>query len=543
MKYFYQIVAEKFNAQGGQTTNHHIFKSPNSHIFKFTHSHIPTFSHSHIPTFTHPHIHTSPHSHIPTFPHSHIPTFTHSHIPTFPKPHIYMNILNPASGEIITQVTPDTVESIQAKYDELCEGQPLWADLSLSSRIQLLSKFNDLLEQEKDELARILSSEVGKPLKQAQNEINGARTRINFFLENAEKWLVPEEVRSAPGLSEKISYEALGVIANISAWNYPYLVGVNVIVPALLAGNAILYKPSEFATLTGIEIGNLLHEAGVSTKVFRTVIGGPEAGEALLDLPLDGYYFTGSNRTGQYIFNRVAPKMVPVGMELGGKDPLYVANDIADIKAVAEATMDGAFYNNGQSCCAVERIYVHQDIYDDYVGHFVDALHSMRVGDPMDEGVYIGPLSRKDHLEFLTAQVEDAKAKGAKVLTGGKKMHTPGYYFEPTVLTDVDHTMAIMTEESFGPVIGIMKVKNDNEATKLMNDTQYGLTSSVYSADENRASAILSKMNSGTVYWNCCDRLSPYLPWSGRNNSGIGITLSYLGIRAFTRTKAWHLVK
>jgi acyl-CoA reductase-like NAD-dependent aldehyde dehydrogenase len=226
---------------------------------------------------------------------------------------------------------------------------------------------------------------------------------------------------------------------------------------------------------------------------------------------------------------------------LGGKDPLYVADDIVDIDGVAAGTADGAFYNNGQSCCSVERIYVHEKVFDAYVHEFVTEVGSWKMGNPKEDGTYIGPLSRKTQIAFLEAQIKDAVEKGAKILTGGKAVEGTGYYFQPTVLIDVDHSMQIMKEESFGPVIGIMKVKNDEEAIQLMNDTAYGLTAAVYSADQKRAEKILSQIDSGTGYWNCCDRVSAALPWSGRKHSGFGATLSHVGLRAFTQPKAYHL--
>jgi acyl-CoA reductase-like NAD-dependent aldehyde dehydrogenase len=398
-----------------------------------------------------------------------------------------------------------------------------------------------LLLEQIESLAAVLTSEVGKPLQQSRNEINGACKRIQWLTQNATKYLADEIMTDEEGMQEKISYEPLGVVCNISAWNYPYLVGVNVFIPALLGGNAVMYKPSEYATLTGLQIEKLLKEAGVPEDVFQVAIGKGDVGEYLLDLPFDGYFFTGSYKTGKYIYERVAPKMVPCQCELGGKDPLYVADDVNDIKAVAAATADGAFYNNGQSCCAVERIYVHENVYDQYVDEFLKEVKTYKIGLPTDEGVYVGPLSRKEQLHFLEGQIDDATSKGANILTGGKKEGKKGYYFQPTVLTDVNHQMAVMKEESFGPVIGIMKVKDDNEAAELMQDTEYGLTASVYSCSQERAEAILKSLNTGTGYWNCCDRVSAALPWSGRKKSGFGSTLSYAGIRAFVKPKALHL--
>ncbi|UKJ07320.1 aldehyde dehydrogenase family protein [Solitalea lacus] len=452
-----------------------------------------------------------------------------------------MNVINPASEEIITTLKEDGQDSLSIKFQLLQAAQPSWAQKPLEVRIELLRNFCNLLENDSEHLAGILTAEVGKPMQQSRNELKGARRRIDWMLKNAEKYLTDELMTFEEGLIEKISYEPLGVVCNISAWNYPYLVGVNVFVPALLAGNVVMYKPSEYASLTGLQIEKLLKKAGVPEDVFQVAIGGKDTGELLLDMEFDGYFFTGSYKTGKHIYECVASKMVPCQLELGGKDPLYVADDVQDIIAVAEATADGAFYNNGQSCCAVERIYVHEKIYDQYVEAFLKEVQSWKVGEPTGQGVYIGPLTRKDQIAILEHQIDDALAKGATVLTGGKRCEGKGYYFEPTVLIGVTNTMKIMQEESFGPVIGIMKVKDDAEALTLMQDTQYGLTAAVYSSDEGRAKKILEQINAGTGYWNCCDRVSAALPWSGRKHSGIGATLSHQGFRVFTKLKAWHL--
>lgn len=452
-----------------------------------------------------------------------------------------MKVVNPATEEIIKDLTEDDEKSISKKFSELRSAQPDWSKVGLEKRVGILQKFAELLKSKIESLAFTLTSEVGKPLQQSRNEINGACSRIQWLTENTTKYLSDETMVQQPGLVEKIAYEPLGVIANISAWNYPYLVGVNVFVPALLAGNAVMYKPSEYATLSGLEIEKLLKEAGVPDSVFHVAIGARNVGEILLNTSFDGYFFTGSYKTGKYIYEKVASKMIPCQCELGGKDPLYVTDDITDIKSVAAGTADGAFYNNGQSCCAVERIYVHEKIYDRYVDEFVKEVKTWKKGSPTDDGVYFGPLSRKEQVNFLKQQVDEASQKGAKVLLGGKPSSGTGFYFEPTVLVDVNHSMSVMREESFGPVIGIMKVKSDDEAIGLMNDTEYGLTAAVYSASEQRAEKILKQLNSGTGYWNCCDRVSAAVPWSGRKHSGFGSTLSHAGLRAFTKPKAYHL--
>lgn len=452
-----------------------------------------------------------------------------------------MQIINPATEEVIQEVAEDTSDSIQKKYELVQEGQASWKAVPLEKRIAAIEKFYNYLDEEKDILAVDLTKEVGKPLQQSYNELNGARKRIEYFIKNSAKWLAEEWITEEDATREKIVYEPLGIIANISAWNYPYLVGVNVFVPALIGGNGVLYKPSEYATITGLHIQRLLYRAGIPENVFQVVLGKGPAGQALLDLPLDGYFFTGSYRTGKYIAQQTAGKLVPVQLELGGKDPLYVMDDVEDVSAVAAAALDGAVYNTGQSCCAVERIYVHEKIYDRFIDVFVAEAKKLVTGNPLEKATGIGPVSRKEQIAFLKEQVEDAKAKGGNVVSGGGPLDGKGYFFAPTVVVNASHAMKLMTDESFGPVIGIQKVKDDAEAVELMKDTPYGLTAAVYSKSYDRAEKVMKQMDTGTVYWNCCDRVSAALPWSGRKNSGLGATLSYHGIRAFVQPKAYHL--
>ena len=443
-----------------------------------------------------------------------------------------MKIYNPATEELIQDIPADSKETIQTKYALLKQGQKNWAQKSLPERLSIIKRFLELLNENKVSLAKDLNLETGKPLQEAENEIKGAGFRIQFFLENAEITLQEKIMQEKDGVKDILKFEPLGVIANISAWNYPYLVGVNVFIPALLAGNAVLYKPSEYATLTGLNIEKLLHAAGVPKNVFCTVLGDGSSGKNLLDLSLDGYFFTGSYKTGKMISEAVAPKLVPIGLELGGKDPIYVMDDVTDVNNAARGLVEGAFYNNGQSCCAVERIYVHDKIYHKFVNAFID--EAKKLTNP-------APLTRPAQVAVLEDQVADALLKGAKLVLGGKRMHMKGAFFETTVLTDVNHTMKVMQEESFGPIIGIQKVLNDKEALELMQDTEYGLTAGVYGENENRARDILNQLDVGTGYYNCCDRVSPYLPWSGRRHSGLGATLSYLGILAFVKPKSYML--
>jgi acyl-CoA reductase-like NAD-dependent aldehyde dehydrogenase len=455
-----------------------------------------------------------------------------------------LNIYNPATDDLIEKLPSDDHSSISRKYTEAKSAQKSWSTTPFKTRAKIVERFAHLLTERAPACAKILTSEVGKPLGQAMNEVKGTVGRVEFFLSQAEKRLAAQTVLDDQkgGMREVIGFEPLGVVANISAWNYPYFVGSNVFVPALLTGSAVLYKPSEFSALTGRQIAQLWQEAGLPAGLFQLIIGDGAVGNMLLEQPVDGVFFTGSYGTGKKIMDKVAGRMIRVQCELGGKDPVYIRPDM-DPKAAAEAVADGAFYNTGQSCCAVERIYVHKDIHDRFVDAFVAFTKTFKVGDPMAEGTYIGPLTRKAQLGVLEEQVADAVKKGAKLLAGGKRRAGKGSFFEPTVLGDVNHTMSVMRDESFGPIIGIQKVKDDAEAVRLMNDTEYGLTAGVYTKDENAAESLLAEVNAGSVYWNCCDRVSPRLPWSGRGHSGIGATLSVLGIDVFLKPKAWHLRK
>ena len=459
-----------------------------------------------------------------------------------------LSITNPATESLVKEIPMDDAAGIQQKATAARQAQSAWAATDLSERIGAIARFRDLLDQRQADLAATLTVETGKPIAQARSEIAATQTRIDFFLHHVAELLAPELVHQAhvgiPGtaaLEEVITHEPLGIIANISAWNYPYFVGANVFVPALLTGNAVLYKPSEFASLTGLAIADLLHTAGIPSDIFVPIIGGGAVGAHLLEQPLNGVFFTGSYPTGKKIAAAAAAQLAKVQLELGGKDPAYVCDDVTDVVAIAAAVADGAFYNNGQSCCAVERIYVHAAVYEEFLEAFLTTVKGFVMGDPTDPNTYLGPISRQVHLAELERQVKDAVTQGATLHCGGHRVDRTGWYFKPTVLTDVTHEMAVMRDETFGPVIGIQKVASDDEAIALMNDTNYGLTAAVYSAQRDRAVAILRQINSGTAYWNCCDRVSPQLPWSGRGYSGLGATLSREGIRTFTQPRAWHL--
>ena len=451
-----------------------------------------------------------------------------------------LRIFNPATGERIAELAADDEATVAIKAQAVRAAQPAWAARPLEERKDCLARFRDGVMRDLEALAVTMTRETGKPIRMSRDELRGLLARIDFFVGMAAPVTATETVFDEDGMTERIEHVPLGVVGNISAWNYPWFVGCNVIVPALLTGNAVLYKPSEYATLTGLEMARLLHQAGVPRDVFVPLVGAGPVGSCLLAQKIDGLFFTGSHATGLRIAQAVGSRFVKLQLELGGKDPTYVCDD-ADLAAAVQSLADGAMYNTGQSSCSVERIYVHEKIHDAFVAAFVETVKGFKTGDPMSEDTYIGPLTRAEQLDVLEHQVADAKAQGATLHTGGHRLPGPGNWYAPTVFGNAHHGMALMKEESFGPIIGIQQVAGDDEAVRLMNDTRYGLTAGVYTRHGDRAQAVLSRVRAGSLYWNCCDRVSPRLPWSGFGDSGIGVTLSTYGIETFTRPRAWHL--
>ncbi len=450
-------------------------------------------------------------------------------------------VRNPATDTVVAEVDCTTTDGLVSMLEGARGAQRAWARVPVGERCAVLDRFADLVIDRVNALADVLTSETGKPVTQARNEVAATVDRIRFFTSHAADALADVVVADDDAMREVIVREPVGVVANISAWNYPWFVGSNVFVPALVAGNAVLYKPSEFSTLTGVAMGELLTEAGLPDGLFSVVVGAGEVGAAMLELDIDQVAFTGSYATGRRIAETVAPRLVPVQLELGGKDPVYVTDDV-DVATAAAGLADGAFYNNGQSCCSVERIYVHRDVADAFIERFVAEVDGFTMGDPTDERTYLGPLTRPQQAAVLAEQVADAVAGGGTVIRGGSLVDRgTGTWFAPTVVVGVGEDRAVMRDESFGPIVGIAVVADDDEAVQRMNATTFGLTAGVYCRDEGRARALLAQLDAGTAYWNCCDRVSPRLPWSGRGHSGLGLTLSVEGIVAFTMPKAYHL--
>ncbi len=440
-----------------------------------------------------------------------------------------LQVINPADESVIRTLETDSKSAILEKVLNAKKAQSAWAARPYPERAKCLAQFAKALKENLEKLAKDLTAEMGKTIEQARAEILSTIPRVEYFVQNVPQATKGENFGIFEGnTEEQITFEPLGVIANISAWNYPYFVSINVIAPALLTGNAVVYKPSELSMLSGLNMTRMLHEAGVPTDVFSVVVGDGEAGRNLVDAPINGIFFTGSKATGQKIAAQTAGRMIRLQLELGGKDAVYVCED-ANLDSAAESIAEGFLYNSGQGCCSVERIYVHQEISR----KFIDALKKYA------PQFAVAPLAQKAHAAFLADQVSEALEKGAKLELGGEKIH--GRIFEPTILSNCKNDLRFMQEESFGPVVGLASVESDDEAIKLINDSEYGLTAAVYSKNIARAKSILSRVNVGTAYINCCDRVSPRLPWSGRNNSGTGATASWIGIQSFVQPKAWHV--
>ncbi|MBB64847.1 MAG: aldehyde dehydrogenase [Waddliaceae bacterium] len=452
-----------------------------------------------------------------------------------------MDIINPATESLICSIEVDTPLSIKEKIISAKQALSPWKETDLKERKIMIKRFQNLLKSHQNELAIILTQETGKPISQSHNELNAVHEQIHFFLEKIDDILYYSRTYSLESsLEEQVTYDPLGVIANISSWNFPYFMGVNVFIPALLTGNTVLYKPSEFSTLSGIKIAQLLWASGFPKGVFDTVLGDGKIGASLIESDINAVFFTGSYKTGKNIALAAAPRMLKVQLELGGKDAAYICEDVSP-QTVASALAYGAFYNNGQSCCSIDRIYVHQKIAPHFIKEFLTQVKNLPLGAPENNETYIGPLSGKIQISHLESQIREAKALGAQVLCGGRPLDYTGYYFPPTVLSNVNAQMRIMQEESFGPLVGIQVVENDDEALEEINKSSYGLTTSIYCTERQRAKKILSRVESRTVYWNCCDRVSPKVSWSASRLSELGLALGLERIQCFLRARYWHL--
>ncbi len=420
-----------------------------------------------------------------------------------------------------------------------------WKNTPISSRRLIIQKAIDFLLSKADDIGKEITLQMGRPIRYSPFEIKGGlKERAEYMLSIGEDSLQNIETKARDGFQRYVKKEPLGLVLVLAPWNYPFLTSINVIVPALLAGNCVILKHSDQTPLTSERYLEAFREAGLPEGVFQFLhIDHEQVGHLVKSKDIDYVAFTGSVTGGHAIQKAANHRFINTGLELGGKDPAYICND-ADLSFAIENTVDGAFFNSGQSCCGIERIYVHENIYDDFLDGFVHLTKQYILGNPLEATTTIGPMVRSTSKNFVQNHIDLAIREGAKALlpnSNNSLVSEASAYLFPQVLINVNHEMEVMKEETFGPIVGIMPVKSDEEAIRLMNDSKYGLTASIWSSDTERAIRIGDQIETGTVFLNRCDYLDPELAWTGVKNSGKGATLSKLGYDALTRPKSFHL--
>ncbi|SHJ91391.1 Acyl-CoA reductase [Rubritalea squalenifaciens DSM 18772] len=455
-----------------------------------------------------------------------------------------LETVSPIDGS--TYVTRDyaTLEEISKALALAASAQKSWKQTSIAERVDVCNRMVDAFIAKKDSIAEEISWMMGRPIRYAAGEVAGFEERARYMSGIAEASLAPVTVPDKEGFSRYITKEALGVVFVIAPWNYPYLTSVNAIVPAILAGNTVLLKHSAQTPLCAERIQEAFAEAGLPEGVFQYLHLSHADTEEVIKAPeVRHVCFTGSVPGGAMVQRAAAGRFIGTGLELGGKDPAYVRAD-ADLNQAVETTVDGAFFNSGQSCCGIERIYVHEDIHDAFVEKAVALAKQYKLGRSDDPETTLGPMVRASAADFVREQIAEAVQQGATahIDRADFSMDEKGSaYMAPQILTGVNHGMRVMTEESFGPVVGIQKVSSDVEAITLMNDSEFGLTASVFSTDIDTAVKIGEQIDTGTFFVNRCDYLDPALAWTGVKNSGCGCTLSSIGFDHLTRPKSFHI--
>lgn len=454
-------------------------------------------------------------------------------------------IVSPVDGSIVAErplATDDDIEKVLSRADA---ARREWRSTPLSVRIELCEAMVRWLENNVEDIAREITLQMGRPVRYTPNEIlRGAQERARHMMSIADDNLGDLAVPQTPGFTKFIRREPVGTVLIVAPWNYPFLTAINSLVPALLAGNTVVMKHASQTLLCAERFSQACASAGFPDGVFQHVHAGHSHVEKMIGDPrINFVVFTGSVNGGAAMERAAAGRFIGVGTELGGKDPSYVRAD-ADLGLAIAENVDGAFFNSGQSCCGIERIYVHRSVYGEFLDGFVSLTREYVLGNPLDGSTTIGPMVNTAAAEFARAQVRDAVAMGANALVdeshfSAASAGTP--YMGPVVLVDVDHTMGIMRDESFAPVIGIMPVDDDNEAIRLMNDSPFGLTSSVWTTDAEAAQRIGDSLETGTVFMNRCDYVDPALAWTGVKDTGSGIALSSLGFSPYVRPKSFHL--
>ena len=455
-----------------------------------------------------------------------------------------IQLISPVDGSVYAERTPLTSEAAIAMAARAKAAQKPWAARPLAERIALVKQGVANLNAMKDVITEELAWQIGRPTRFG-GEFGGVNARTDYMSDIAAETLAPTMVEDTDKFRRYIAREALGVVFIVAPWNYPYLTTINTLVPALIAGNTVVLKHASQTMLVGERLAEAFHAAGIPADVFQNVVLDHTTTESLIAARAFNFVnFTGSVGGGQAMERAAAGTFTPLGLELGGKDPGYVRAD-ANLDAAVDTLMDGAMYNAGQCCCGIERIYVHESLYDAFVKKAVAWVNALHLGNPFDAASTLGPMANKRFAKVVRDQITEAIAAGATPLIDPKNFPADdgGAYLAPQILTNVTHNMRVMMEESFGPVVGIMKVKDDAEALKLMNNSPYGLTASVWTEDYDTAAALGQQIETGTVFMNRADYLDPALCWTGCKDTGRGGSLSYLGFHSVTRPKSYHLKK
>lgn len=454
-----------------------------------------------------------------------------------------VKLTSPIDGSIYVERPVATDQAINAAVERARTAQADWARLPVAERAKYMLKMLEALVGMADEIVPELAWQMGRPVRYG-GEFGGVKERTQYMVEIAERALAPVPASNPKdGFRRYVKKDPLGVVMVIAPWNYPYLTSVNTIVPALIAGSTVILKHAAQTLLVGERFAKAFEAAGLPKYVFQNIVLNHAQTEKLLGSgKIDHVNFTGSVAGGRAIEKAAAGTFMTLGLELGGKDPAYVLPDAKLDHAVANL-VEGAFFNSGQCCCGIERVYVHEKVYDDFVEGFIAETKSYALGNPLDQATTMGPMAQARFADFIREQKAEALRKGATAHMNTKdaadKAGSP--YLPAEVLTNVDHQMSVMREESFGPIVGIMKVRNDEEAIALMNDSPYGLTASIWTADTDRAVAIGDRVETGTVFMNRCDYLDPALVWTGVKDTGKGAALSQIGYDNLTRPKSYHL--
>ncbi len=455
-----------------------------------------------------------------------------------------LQIVDPWTGDVALRLPLDGPERVASVVEAARERRAGWAATPLAERVALVERWVEVALAEGEEVALAVSTQMGKPIGEARGEIGRMVERARMMMGLAPDALGDRSVALGDGIHRSVVRDPLGVVLVIAAWNYPLLIAVNAVVPALLAGNTVILKHASQTAGIGRWFESSFQKAGAPAGLVSAVtVRGRDMASLVQHRDVGGVFFTGSTEAGRDVYARVGARehgFIDAGLELGGKDPAYVRPDMP-LDVVVPNLVEGAFYNAGQSCCAVERIYVHEDQYDAFVEAYLAEARAWTVADPRAPGTRIGALAAASTRDVIESQVAEAVAKGGRLLLGGTRLGGPGWRFPATVVADADQGSSLMQEESFGPVIGLRSVRSDAEAVAMMNDTVFGLTASIWTADHAVGRDLARQVAAGTVFVNRCDYVDPALPWTGLGDSGKGITLSGLGFHHMTRARGLHV--